>query len=461
MKSTLNIISLLTVCLLLGCQNNAQGPVASGPTVKDTVQGPSDGGGGDTCNGRLIESYRVDVTTLPEYEIYVKPMLLRMIEKSNGKDTGSPFMMTPMSKSWFFVDCKLQDIPKERKGLFLETYQLAIHTNREIYVDAAAYASMAIEEKAKLLIHEMTMSYYLMRYLTLEEIAKMSGNAEGGLKTISNSKMYRPLPYQPLNQEDHERIRNVAAWLWEQRETLTSETFMKQITLNDFDKRFWSVNAPPEEKVMVDSKALVRMFKRYQWGNLFPHFCKFEEETNLSKSDCSVTMESEIKDFVYSGFKLKQLYFKIRIVRASDEKVLEQEFSYPLQNDATKIGLYKTRTGAWIKTAPFAMTANMPKQNIEGARSQLAMFMLNVDDIENPEIYQILFQTKVWYSFEDEIKMFEGVRYKYTYGYSVLLNEESENVYLENELPFAFNFTTKTRELIRQETLPNEADPKP
>ncbi|MBC7370004.1 MAG: hypothetical protein H7326_00460, partial [Bdellovibrionaceae bacterium] len=443
MKPILFIMSIFSLSLLLGCQNNGQSPATALSATKDTVQGPSDGGGGDTCNGRLIESYRVDITTLPEYQDIVRPILLRLSEKKEGKETASPFMMTPTSKSWYFVDCKLQDIPKERKGLFLETYQMAIHTNREIYVDAAAYGSMAIEEKAKLLIHEMTMSYYLMRYLPLEEILKMSGIAEGGVKTISNSKMFRPLPYRPLNQEDHERIRNVAAWLWDQRTTLTSDSFQKQIILNDFDKRFSSVNTTPGEKAMVDPKAFVRMFKRYQWGKLFPHFCKFEDETNLSKSDCSVSMESELKDLSNADYKLRQLYFKIRIVRAADQKVLEQEFSYPLQNDDTKIGLYKTRIGTWLKTAPFAMTANMPKQNIEGARSQMALFMLNVEDVENPEIYQILFQTKVWYSFEDEINVIGGVRYKHTYGYSVLLNEESENVYLENELPFAFNFTTK------------------
>ena len=190
------------------------------------------------------------------------------------------------------------------------------------------------------------------------------------------------------------------------------------------------------------------MFKRFKWGKLFPTHCGFDSVTNLSQDKCAITMETEIRDLAIGSGVLKQIYFKIKIVRESDKKVIEQEFSYPMQPDKMKITLYQTQMGAFLKAAPFALFANLPKENIEGSKSQMVMFNLNLEDRENPEIYQVMFNTKIWYAFEHEYKIENGLRYRTTYGYSTILAEESENVFIENELPFAFSFSPKTKEFI-------------
>jgi hypothetical protein len=117
---------------------------------------PSDGGGGDTCNGKMIESYRVDITALEEYKTYIQP-ILNKLTVNDEKGESSPFDLSANLKNWYLIDCKLQDLPRERKGLYLETYQTAIHTSREIFIDSKSYNKMSPEEKSKLLLHEMIM----------------------------------------------------------------------------------------------------------------------------------------------------------------------------------------------------------------------------------------------------------------------------------------------------------------
>lgn len=349
-------------------------------------------------------------------------------------------------KNWYFIDCKLQDIPNERKGLYLETYQTAIHTSREIFIDSNSYKEMYKEERAKLLLHEMIMSYYLIKYLSLDDLCKMSVSCSGDYQIIGRWKMFRPETYRPLSEEDHQKIRNVTAWIWEQRESLTTEGFSKMVRMNDFDKRFetvWKNSSSFSKEIEIDIANLVRMFKKYQWGQSFPEFCKYAPDTGVSSSKCHVEINTDIRDFKYTpDSKMKQLYLRIKITRESDKKEFEQEFSYPLNPQSQKVKLFTSKIGSVLSAAPFGLIGNWPGYSgvpiQEGLKSHMLFFMLNLSDQENPEIYQIMFETYIWYSFEDEIIKKDGVTYKETYGYRALIEDETEILFIENELPFRF-----------------------
>lgn len=463
MKPNLLLLALFTTLFLSACQKDKQNNEAPNVGGVSTMQGPSDGGGGDTCNGKMIESYKVDITSLDEFKELVQPILNKIWDQPDSKNNGTPFSLTPTLKSWYFLDCKLQDIPKERKGLYLETYQTAIHTSREIFIDSTSYNKMAKDEKAKLLLHEMIMSYYLMTYLSLEDICKMSGTCSGDFVAANKWKMFKPAVYRALNEEDHQKIRNVTAWLWMQKDALTPDSFSKILKNNDFDKRFEIVSKPEvsvsnEIEIEIDVHALLRMFKKHQWTNSFPKYCQFNSETNLSSSVCQAEIISDIRDYdVSDNVKLKRLYVKVKITRSSDHKVLEQDFSYPLANGSQKIKLYLSKRGSVLSAAPFAMTANWPTQSAvkseEGLKSQMLFFMLNLSNKGNPEIYQMIYQSYVWYNFEDEITKKDGVTYKETYGYMSILNEESENLFIESELPFTFKPFMQNKNFIKSQMI--------
>lgn len=457
MKYTILLSISIILSFLSSCQKDKQTDVKPIIEVR-AMQGPSDGGGGDTCNGRMIESYKVDITSLGEYKEFIQPILNKTFPQQLSKDkSSSPFLFTPAFKNWYLIDCKLQDIPKERKGLYLESYQTAIHTSREIFIDSTSYSKMASDEKAKLILHEMVMSYYLIKYLSFEDMCKMLNSCSGDFSIFSKWKIFKPEIYRPLNEEDHQKIRNVTSWLWDQKDSLTQENFYKLLKNNDFDKRLEILTGAgnnDSKEIELDIEVLLRMFKKYQWTNSFPKFCRFNEETYLSSSECRTEIISDIRDYNYSAdTKIKQLFLKIRITRKSDGKIMEQEFSYPLYIDSRKIKLYINKIGNILSAAPFSMTAHWPNQSgvemKEGLKSQMLLIWLDLKDKENPEIYQLMFNSYIWYSFEEELINKDNQTYMETYGYASPLKEESENVFIENELPFKFDLFFKNKTLIK------------
>ncbi len=459
MKSFKLFITFIAVLSLSACQKDRQGGSGS-PLAgdgKNTMHGPSDGGGGDTCNGKMIESFKVDITSLDEFKEFIQPIMDKVAVKREDKKKEMPLLMAPFLKNWYLIDCKLQDIPKERKGLYLETYQAAIHTNREIFIDSTAYNSMAKEEKAKLLLHEIVMGYYLLKYLSLEEICKMANTCTGEYTIANKWKMFKPETYRPLSEEDHQKIRNITAWLWQQKSTLNADSFSTILKNNDFDKRFEFSSgsaASDSKEIEVDVHSLLRMFKKYQWSKAFPKFCQFSPETNVSSSICESEITADIRDYhVSAEIKIKQIHLKVKITRNSDKKVFEQDFSFPLVNEAQKVKLHITKIGSVLSAAPFALTSNWPTGfdvNLqEGLKSQMIFFMLNLSDKENPEMYQIIFQNYVWYSFSEEIVKKDGMTLKQIYGYPTLINEDSETIFVESELPFTFSSFLQKKVFIK------------
>ncbi len=454
MRLNLALLALITLTFLSACQKSGQDPATPVAASGNTLQGPSDGGGGDTCNGKMIESYKVDITTLPEYKDLIQPILDKITAQDKaGGTSASPFAFTPKIKNWYIVDCKLQDIPKERKGLYLETYQTAIHTSHEVFIDATSYNGMAKEEKAKLLLHEMVMGFYLMKYLTIEDMCKISGSCPGDTTAASSWKMFRPEVYRPLNDEDHQKIRNVTAWLWSQKDALTAQNFAVMAKNNDFDKRFESSGAASEStELEIDPQVLVRMLKKHQWSDSFPKFCQFNG--SVSQSTCKTTVVADIRDAAYGPIaSIKTLYLKLTIQRQSDQRELNEEFSYPLTAKNKKIKLYISKFGSILKAAPLAIPANWPNMSglktEEGLKSQMLFLLMNATDPANPEIFEIIYQTYIWYSFEDEIVERDGHKYKETYGYCNPVADSTEFLFMENELPFVFRPTMTAKTFIR------------
>lgn len=442
------IISLTLATFLAACQEGVKIP--KGPlSANERYQGPSDGGGGDTCNGRVIESFRVDITELPEYKEFVAPV----VEKTFPKDTkfaNSPFLFSAKMKNWYIIDCKLQDIPKESKGLYLESFQTAIHTSREIFIDSASYSAMSKEERGRLLLHEMVMSFYLMKFSSIDDLCKISANCTPDVLILSKWKIYRPEPYRPLDAEDHQKIRSVTAWLFAQNESLDFNKFNTMLARNDFDKRFTMVGGGKSETTEIDPQVLVRMFKKYNWSQTYPKFCSFDPATNLSQGACHTEISSAIKKH---GEKYDGFFVKIKITREKDAKILEDEFVYPLLKEDKKISMTTNRFGSVLNASVFGLTSNWPNSPgvtlEEGMHSRMLLLMLDFTNKEDPEIFQILYTTLVWYAFEDEIVERNGAKYKETYGYTTSLSEENDTLFIENELPFSFKFSLPGKTFLK------------
>ena len=74
----------------------------------------------------------------------------------------------------------------------------------------------------------------------------------------------------------------------------------------------------------------------------------------------------------------------------------------------------------------------------EGLKSTMLFCMINMTNPEDLEIYQMIVQAYVWYSFEETIVVRDGFKYTELYGYAAFLPDESENLFVETELPYVF-----------------------
>lgn len=450
---TLTILLFLSACHQSG-RSASDGTTVSTPGAPDTSvksddgggvsrSGPSDGGGGDTCNGKMIESYKVDINELEEFKNFVYPIF----EKLGKGGEVSPIFMAPHLKTWYIIDCKLQDIPKERKGLYLETYQTAIHTQREIFIESASYNKMEEIEKGKLLLHEIVMALYLLKYTSFKDMCKAMNTCQGNIDLMDRWTMFRPLPFKPLDDIDHQKIRYVTSWLIKEKDNLSLDKFKEILINNDFDRRFDSMtrssnseNVPHvEKKVEINVDDIVKMLKRYQYTQKFPENCQFDPTTGLSGSKCTTDISVTTDD--------KTLVIKLKIVRASDKKTFEHEFKMPIVDSNRKLSLsvskYPTVQGPVLSFTPMVLMANWPTMSPseveEGHQSQLLYIMMDSSNPKSPEVYQLVMQTLVWYSFEKEVKVENDYTTTIRYGYSALLEKESEALFVEKEQPYDTN----------------------
>jgi hypothetical protein len=119
------------------------------------------GGGGNGINGKPIESYAQDITSLPEYKQYIQPILAKL-------DTKIPALANDMrylerNKNAYFVPVELLKMPEWIIGVYFETDQLALQTESELWVDSILYNRMRNQkDKATLLLHEMVMGLILL-----------------------------------------------------------------------------------------------------------------------------------------------------------------------------------------------------------------------------------------------------------------------------------------------------------
>lgn len=477
---------LCLVYFLQGCQKGSQGvdtqvlqmppPVnnqnagqsngnENTQNIGPSFEGPNDSGGGDTCNGKLIESYKVQIENQPEFKEFILPIYTQIFKNNQGVFS---FAYGTTTKTWYIIDCELDKISKERKGLFLESYQSAIHTEREIFIDGIAYVKMALEEKAKLILHELVMSAYLLKYLSFEEICKRAGSCQGDYSSIARSKLYRQQPYKPLDSDDHQKIRKVVAWIWDNKEKIDIVLFKKILKDNDFDQRFDAFfssdenqeksEAKKNEKIEISVSDLYRVLKRYQYSGGWPTYCQFDSKTLVSKSKCVTTSQVEYSTFMKTASnEIKMLNLDLNIVRESDGKVFHNTYNILLNDgDQTKMTLYSSFLYGH-KVAPIAMLSdwpNFPGVNAkEGMRSNFLYLYLDITDLKKMTILQVIPQKYVWYSFEDIIKEKEGLKTKEVWGHKSLLGDESEDLFFEDELPFVLDSTINEGVFIKAETL--------
>jgi hypothetical protein len=324
------LAALLTVQQLVSCgpKNAAKtalspaavpaGPLAPQPPATPAqagtsrVDGTSDTGGGTGLNLKVFESYIVkDITALPEFKKYVQP-ILENLEKDRPKADFS--WSIARLKTWYIAPVDLSKIDKATLGVSFmttETQQFARQSKRQIWIDQRLWDAMKEKDRGDLLVHEVVMAMYLLRFWSIEELCDMS-KVLHPLEPVNCGKLpeyfkdkFTAEKERPLTEEDNERIQFVTGWLLQNASDPEAlRNFDKVAEAKGFDKRFFNqlnkgatASQTTSEPKLSYASAL-QAIKSSNVAGYIPQNCTIPSAEGGSKTvPCKVELSTEIIPF--------------------------------------------------------------------------------------------------------------------------------------------------------------------
>lgn len=144
----------------------------------------SNGGGGNTINGKPVESYMKSIEELFEYKKFILPVF----RKLSGESTDVMIVYlrwAVQTKPWYFVPVKLDTLSQAQIGLPFnpgQVDQVARNTKDAVYIDVNEYEALAPKDRARLLLHEMVMSArFLMKQTPKDQCLALSRSRDIGI----------------------------------------------------------------------------------------------------------------------------------------------------------------------------------------------------------------------------------------------------------------------------------------
>lgn len=225
--------------LLNGCSPS------SNPSRLGYVEGTSDSGGGNGIENKVYEAYIVKPQSLVSYQKYINPIIQKLIQLAPKPDLAKQVIERwLLYKTWYIAPVSLGNISKDVIGVsFSEdnSEQLAIQTRRSIWINSNRFAAMSERDQAALIIHEMVMSLYYLRYKSWKEICKERIWPDIQCKTGDSEIMEDLFPGttpKPFNSEDYENIRAVTGAFLSGLQFSSYKELDSFLIAHDFDRRF-------------------------------------------------------------------------------------------------------------------------------------------------------------------------------------------------------------------------------
>lgn len=209
--------------------------------------GPGHGGGGNGTNGRLYESFAVQIADLPAYKNIAEKVLLRLFDETKGEK--AVLNKHVKIKTWYLVPKHLKPIDKEIIGVSQNdaaTEQLAFQTEKEIWIDQIYFSQMSESDQATLIVHEMMMLYYGLKSKDLNSLGQMGIMSKDDSVNCEMFKVYDSYfpaqNVQSLDKNDYQNIRTVTNYFMSNFENadLAINNFKQKMIQNGFDRRLFS-----------------------------------------------------------------------------------------------------------------------------------------------------------------------------------------------------------------------------
>lgn len=235
------------------------------------AQGTGDLGGGNGLNGKVFESYTVDILKTPEYKNRLSQIdqhLESFFRPDDPKQQGPAITaFAAKYKRWFIAPVSLHTLSKEKLGVGFAmdpVQQFALQNDNEIWIDKNLLPKTE-DERALLYLHESVMNFYLIQFRELEMTTSETSNPGNdpifqadakGLNDLMKA-LFAPRPKRALNAEDYANVRAVTDYLWNHLADLRSYDDIKKLFMrHGFDRRLFGEFDPIEFKNNEASRAL-------------------------------------------------------------------------------------------------------------------------------------------------------------------------------------------------------------
>lgn len=314
-RSTFNILNVLSVYSFLFLAL----------TTSNSIAGTSDiGGGGNGSQYKVYESNIKPLVKLPIYDKYIKPrlekfdVLMAQLGQSEGKNKFSYSQFLIRMKSWYFTEDTLKSIDKETLGIIFnedKTQQIALNKKKEIWIDNKIFSNMKEEHQADLIIHEIVMNLYFLKYYSFydlcvigKEMGQYNEKEENNLtcEQIKNIKYFQAKQSMVLQEDDYQNIRRVTSWFINDLLNATADDLFNKLRYNDFDKRLIT-KATSKKEIKISGREIEKLLLKLYHTDNFPESCK----SSIGNQDttCSTTIQKTANSF---GPDFNKLEFQIQ-----------------------------------------------------------------------------------------------------------------------------------------------------
>lgn len=410
MKPQFAILSLVVACQFLSaCSGSGQGTNKSPLAPQLQEMGTGDGGGGNAIDYKMLESHLIDPREMNLVKNRLNPMFQKMFNSPDSEQAYNYFGM----KNWYLAPIKLKTIPKEVIGIEFTAdrhQQVAIQTEQAIWIDSNIFEKMDENEKARLLAHEVLMSVYLTRFLTLEDLCKTHQRMTEGevceelSEEMSNLPQYQPEAQRKLTEVDYERIRAMTAWFFRNEADLSLEKYTKHAQQIGFsDKRFYSRDS--EDNLKISQKDLMLALEKTRMSGRLMSTCK---AVNTKKSfNCEVSWEQGTQaDPKFANAVINYVQFTVR--DSATKKVIQ----------SSKAAIHETidhhlnRVDATTYLASLVPLELMATQQ-SGHQESMVMIAFDLDRSGKLSVKNLLFSPQIFVqsSFIDEKREENGEVY--------------------------------------------------
>lgn len=233
------IVSFLLLTSV-ACSNSGTGGGGKSP-----VNGTSDTGGGNGIENKAYEAYIVQTDQLPAYKALIEPKIKSILAMSPKGDQALPILKKwLLYKTWYIAPVALNTISKDVIGISFskdQTEQLALQTKKSIWINSHRFNQMTLQDQATLIIHEMVMSLYYLKYKSWEDICTEKIYPDFKCDPTQLDLMNELFPGTdptPFNSDDYENIRTVTGVFLGSFPFRSYEELDQFLIAHKFDRRF-------------------------------------------------------------------------------------------------------------------------------------------------------------------------------------------------------------------------------